>query len=65
MSFGMVRQIPTIRHPELVSGSISPSRPSLPHKAKPRRRAAPKVSEKTSRWTLKQVQGDGASGMGL
>jgi hypothetical protein len=62
MSFDMARPFNDHRHPELVSGSISPSRPSVPHKAQPHRRAVPKASEETSRWTLKRVQGDGVFG---
>jgi hypothetical protein len=65
MSFDMVRPFNSHRHPELVSGSISPPRPSVLYKAKPRRRAVPKASEGTSRWTLKRVQGDGVLGLVL
>ncbi len=65
MSFDMARPFNDHRHPELVSGSISPSCPRLPHKAKLRRRAAQKPSGQTARWTLKQVQGDGVLGVVL
>ncbi len=63
MSFGMVRLIPSIRHPELVSGSISQSCPTMPHKTLSRRRAVSKVTDETARWTLKRVQGDGELGV--
>jgi hypothetical protein len=65
MSFDMARRLNNHRHPELVSGSIPSSRPSVPYKAQPDRGAVPTASEKTSRWTLKQVQGDGVLGMVL
>ena len=58
MSFDMICLTPPNRHPELVSGSISPSRLSVPYKAQSCRRADSEASEETSQWTLKRVQGD-------
>jgi hypothetical protein len=63
MSFYMARSFNDYRYPELVSGSISKSRPSVPHKAELRRRVDPEASEETCRWILKQVQGDGVWGV--
>ena len=65
MSFDMALPFNSHRHPELVSGSISQSRPSVLDKTQPHRRAAPKASEETSRWTLKRVPGDGVLGLVL
>jgi hypothetical protein len=62
MSFDMVRPFNSHRHPELVSGSISPLCSAMSHKTESRRRAVSKTSNETSRWTLKQVQGDGVFG---
>jgi hypothetical protein len=62
MSFDMVRPFNNCRHPELVSGSISPSCSGMPHKILRYRRAVSKPSNETARWTLKQVQGDGVFG---
>ncbi len=65
MSFMMVRLISLMRHPELVSGSISQPHMAFVNKTRIRRRAASKASDETARWTLKRVQGDGVLGMGL
>ena len=46
------------RHPELVSGSISPRGPELCGAAKPGRSAFIPCAGQTALWTLKQVQGD-------
>ena len=62
MSFDMARPFNNHRHPELVSGSISSSSSGMPHKTLSRHHAALKASDETSRWTLKQVQGDGVFG---
>ncbi len=63
MSFDMARSFNNHRHPELVSGSIFPSRLSVPYKAQPLPRAVPKASDEASRWTLKRVQGDNVLGL--
>ena len=47
-----------LRHPELVSGYISPRRPKLCGAARPHGLVAFLRSGQTARWTLKQVQGD-------
>jgi hypothetical protein len=65
MSFDITFPLTRFRHPELVSGSTSRSRQSVPYKAQPLRRAVPKASEETSQWTLKRVQGDGVVGVVL
>jgi hypothetical protein len=48
----------SIRHPELVSGSISQFSSGAVGINPPRHRAVSKTSDQTARWTLKRVQGD-------
>ncbi len=63
MSFIMVHPISLVRHPELVSGSISQFYSGFVGVNLPRHRAVSKTSDQTARWTLKRVQGDGALGL--
>ena len=65
MSFNMVHPISLMRHPELVSESISQSYSDSVGKKAPCRRAVSKRAGQTARWTLKRVQGDGVSGLVL
>ncbi len=52
----------SLRHPELVSGSIFPHRPKPCAAARPRRSAAQRRKGQTARWMLKRVQHDGIGG---
>ena len=46
------------RHPELVSGSISPFTPEHCVASKPRRSGSPEGTARAAQWMLKQVQHD-------
>ncbi len=64
MSFDM-DPILSIRHPELVSGSISQFYSGSVGINLRRHRIVSKTSDQTARWTLKRVQGDGVLGLVL